>query len=49
MHVKIVNPPNQAESWERIYVSPELEMSLISKDCMIRLGILDPKQFLTEK
>ena len=49
MHVKIVNPRNRAESWERIYVSPELDMSLISKDCMIRLGILDPKQFLTEK
>lgn len=49
MHVKIFNPRNRAESWERIYVSPELDMSLISKDCMIRLGILDPRQFLTEK
>ena len=49
MHVRIVNPRNQAESWERVYVSPEMKMSLISKDCMIRLGMLDPKLFLSER
>ena len=49
MHVKIVNPRNRAESWERIYASPDLDMSLISKDCMIRLGILDPNLFISER
>merc|ERR1739842_156040 len=49
MHAKIVNPRNRAESWERVYTSPDLDTSLISKDCMIRLGILDPTLFLTEQ
>ena len=49
MYVRIVNPRNRAESWERIYTSPDLDMSLISKDCMIRLGILDPKLFISER
>ena len=49
MHVKIVNPRNKAESWERVYVSPEVEISLVSKDCLVRLGIIDPTQFLTDK
>ena len=49
MHVKIVNPRNRAESWERVYTSPDLDTSLISKDCMIRLGILDPNLFLTDR
>ena len=49
MHARIVNPRNRAESWERVYASPDLDMSLISKDCMVRLGILDPKLFITEK
>merc|ERR1711940_147776 len=48
LHVKIVNPRNRAESWERIYTSTDLQMSLISKDCMIRLGILDPRLFISE-
>ena len=49
MHVKIVNPRNRAESWERIYASRDLDMSLISKACMIRLGILDPSLFISER
>ena len=32
MLVKIVNPRNKAESWERVYISPEVEISLVSKD-----------------
>ena len=48
MHTKIVNPRNKAESWERVYVSPKVEISLVSKDCLIRLGIIDPKQFLSD-
>ena len=39
MHVKIVNPRNRAESWERIYASPDLDMSLISA-CQIIFIIL---------
>ena len=29
-------------------MSPEMKMLLISKDCMIRLGMLDPKLFLSD-
>lgn len=49
MHIKIVNPHNKAESWERVYVSPEVEISLVSKDCLVRLGVIDPTQFLSDK
>ena len=49
MHLKIVNPRNQVESWERVYVSPEIELSLVSKDCLVRLGIIDPTMFLSDK
>ena len=49
MHVKIVNPRNKAESWEGVYGSPEVEISLVSKDCLVRLGIIDPTQFLSDK
>ena len=31
MHVKIVNSRNNAESWEKVYVSPEIKISLLSK------------------
>ena len=48
MHVKIVNSKNGAESWERVYVSPEIKVSLVSKDCLIRLKVIDPSQFLED-
>ena len=31
MHVKIVHSKNKAESWEKVYVSPEIKISLLSK------------------
>ena len=48
MHVKIVNSKNGAESWERVYVSSEIKISLVSKDCLIRLKVIDPSQFLED-
>ena len=48
MHVRIVNSKNKAESWEKVYVSPDIKTSLLSKDCLIRLKVIDPKQFLSE-
>ena len=48
MHVKIVNSKNKAESWEKVYVSPEIKQSLLSKDCLVRLKVIDPTQFLTD-
>ena len=47
MHVKIVNIKNGAESWEKLYVSPEIKISLLSKDCLVRLKVIDQKQFLS--
>ena len=41
MHLKIVNTKNGAESWEKVYVSPEIKTSLVSKDCLIRLTIFE--------
>ena len=49
MHVRIVNTSNQQESWEKVYVSEEIKISLVSKDCLIRLKILDPTLFLSDK
>ena len=46
MHVKIVNTKTGTESWERVYVSPEIKISLLSKYCLIRLKVIDPDQFL---
>ena len=48
MHVKFVNTKNNAESWERVYVSPEIKVSLVSKDCLVRLKVIDPDQFLDD-
>ena len=48
MHVKIVNTKNRAESWEKVYVSSEIKTSLLSKDCLIRLRVIDPTQFLSD-
>ena len=48
MHVKIVNNKNGVESWEKLYVSPEIKISLLSKDCLIRLKVIDPNQFLSD-
>ena len=48
MHVKIVNNKNGAESWEKLYVSPEIKISLLSKDCLVRLKVIDQKQFLSD-
>ena len=42
MCVKIVNNKTGTESWEKIYVSPEVKISLLSKDCLIRLKVIDP-------
>merc|ERR1739842_243624 len=49
MHVRIINTSNQEESWEKVYVSEEIKVSLVSKDCLIRLKVLDPSLFLSEK
>merc|ERR1712015_386055 len=48
MHVRIVNSKTKAESWEKVYVSPDVKVSLLSKDCLIRLKVLDPSQFLSD-
>ena len=48
MNVKIVNNKNGAESWEKLYVSPEIKISLLSKDCLVRLKVIDQKQFLSD-
>ena len=48
IHVKIVNNKNGAKSWEKLYVSPEIKISLLSKDCLIRLKVIDPNQFLSD-
>ena len=48
MHVQIVNTSNQEESWEKVYVSEEIKISLVSKDCLIRLKVLDPKKFFSD-
>ena len=48
MHVKIVNSKNKAESWEKVYVSQEIKQSLLSKDCLIRLKVINPKHFLSD-
>ena len=40
MHVRIINTSNQEESWEKVYVSEEIKVSLVSKDCLIRLKVL---------
>ena len=49
MHVRIVNTSNKEESWEKVYVSEEIKVSLVSKDCLIRLKVLDPSHFLSDK
>ena len=48
MHVRIVNSKTKAESWEKVYVSPDVKVSLLSKDCLIHLKVLDPNQFLSD-
>ena len=48
MHVRIVNTKNKAESWEKVYFSPEIKTSLLSKDCLVRLRVIDPTQFLSD-
>ena len=35
-------------SYEKIYVSPNVDKSIISKDCLYRLGVLDPNLFLNK-
>ena len=49
MFMKIENQKTKAESWEKVYVSPDVKTSLLSKDCLIRLRVIDPKQFLTDQ
>ena len=39
MHVKIVNSKNKSESWEKVYVSSEIKVSLLSKDRDIEVYI----------
>ena len=48
MHVRIVNSKNKAESWEKVYDSLEVKVSLLSKDCLLRLKVIDPNQFLSD-
>ena len=48
MCVKIVNNKTGTESWEKLYVSPEVKTSLLSKDCLIRLKVIDQDQFLDD-
>ena len=48
MCVCIVNTKTGTESWEKVYVHPEIKTSLLSKDCLIRLKVIDPKNFLDE-
>ena len=49
MHMRIVNTSNQEESRERVYVSEEIKISVVSKECLICLKVLDPNQFLSDK
>ena len=48
MCVRIVNTKTGTESWEKVYVHPEIKTSLLSKDCLVRLRVIDPKNFLDE-
>ena len=48
MCVRIVNTRTGTESWEKLYVHPDIKTSLLSKDCLIRLGVIDPKNFLDD-
>ena len=36
------------DSWEKIYISPEIQTPLLSKDCLIRLKVINPENFLSD-
>ena len=44
--MKITNKKTGSTSYEKIYVSPDVTKSIVSKDCLYRLGVLDPNLFL---
>ena len=46
--MKIVNNKTGTRSYEKIYVSPDVDKSILSKDSLYRLGVLDPNLFLNE-
>ena len=48
MGARIVNNKTQTELWEKMYVHPEIQTSLLSKDCLIRLKVIDPANFLED-
>ena len=48
MCIKIVNNRTGSESWEKIYVSEEIKTPLLSKDCLIRLKVINPDEFMSD-
>ena len=46
--IKLVNRKTGTKSYEKIYVSPDVDKSILSKDTLYRLGVLDPSLFLNE-
>ena len=49
MCVKIVDNKTGTESWEKVYISPEIQTPLLSKDCLIRLKVINPDNFLSDR
>ena len=48
MYTRIINKKTGTESWEKVYVNLEVQDSLLSKDCLVRLKIIDASQFLDD-
>jgi hypothetical protein len=46
--IQLVNRKTGTKSYEKIYVSPDVDKSILSKDTLYRLGVLDPNLFLNE-
>ena len=46
--IKIVNKKTGTKTHEKIYVSPDVDKSILSKDSLYRLKVLDPNLFLNE-
>merc|ERR1712105_154584 len=46
--IKLVNKKTGTKSYEKIYVSEDVDKSILSKDTLHRLGVLDPNLFLNE-
>ena len=49
MCIKIVNNKTGTESWEKVYISPEKQTPLLLKDCLIRLKVINPDNFLSDE